>query len=259
MLSRLLFLLFILCSTLANAQQNSWGLTNTSNANLSFETFDPARGTWKAQSIYPNQSVNYSMSPGVTAGKFHIETKGRGFVEYQVLAGKKYTIGWNPAKDMWDMKFAPGYDAWHSPNSDNERNAGNAGNNRRDHARDNWQDNGNGNGNGNGGGGGERVRGDSAGVGASQHATSYKLSNASNEKLDFETLDLARGTWKKQDIFPNQTKAFTMSPGTSVGKIRIATDGRGFVEYDMRLGWSYQVLFDNRKGVWDVRTLQRGQ
>lgn len=269
MLIRLLFLLFVLpltlCPTLAHAQQASWGLTNTSNATLHFETLDPARGTWKGQTIHANQSVNYTMSPGVATGKFRIETAGRGFVEYQVLAGKKYTIGWDSNKDMWDMKFAPGYSANASPNRGNERYRGDDGDrdggrqnerdNRRDHARGDWQDGDAGNGHGH-----ERRRGDQRDapyVPPAPQYTTYKLQNTSNDTVNFETLDFARGTWKKQTLYPNQSLDFTMSPGTTVGKIRIGTDGRGFVEYDMRLGWSYKILFDSRKGVWDVQTVRR--
>ncbi len=266
MLSRPIFLLFALCSVLfsflsspaAYAQQASWGLTNTSSATLYFETLDPARGTWKRQTIYANQSVNYTMSPGVYHGKFRIETPRRGFVEYQVLADKKYTIVWNDQSDRWDMKFAPGYDAYRSPNSGNDR-AGQRDsgrqrgdewqeeqhNNRRGNARENTRDNGD-----------DNDQGETPYVRPPQY-TSYKLLNASNDAVSFETLDPARGTWRKQDMYPNQTKSFTMSPGISVSKIRIATDGRGFVEYDMRLGWSYKIVFDTRKGVWDIRTVQR--
>lgn len=214
MLTRLFCLLLALLPflpTTASAQQASWQLKNISNATLQFETFDPARGSWKQQSIYPNQVVNYTMSYGTTEGKFHINTKDRGFVEYRVLAGRSYTLGWDDNKGVWDLKFAAGSSA-----------------------------------------------GGNAAPAARPAQGSYQLFNSSDTQLSFETFDPARGTWKMQTLYPNETKTFTMSSTNVVGKIRIGTEGRGFVEYDMRNGWRYLVKWSNHKGVWDVRTVQQG-
>jgi hypothetical protein len=41
--------------------QSSWSLTNLSNQRLEFETFDPARGSWTKQAIYPNQRTSYTL------------------------------------------------------------------------------------------------------------------------------------------------------------------------------------------------------
>ena len=218
MLTRIFCLLLALMPLLplsASAQQASWQLKNISNATLQFETFDPARGTWKQQTIYPNQTVNYTMSYGVTEGKFHINTKDRGFVEYRVLAGRSYTLGWDRNKGVWDLKFAQGSSAKMpgnaAPDSDYRPRQG-----------------------------------------------SYQLYNASDADLTFETFEPARGTWKTQSVYSGETKTFTMSSATVVGKIRIATDGRGSVQYDVRNGWKYKLIWSHQKGVWDFRTVERG-
>lgn len=88
---------------------------------------------------------------------------------------------------------------------------------------------------------------------------SFELYNASSRQLKFDTLDFSRGTWKGQVINANQTKTYTFSAGTRTGKIRIATTGRGNVEYDTRAGWKYKILWDDNKGVWDVRTVSQGR
>lgn len=215
MLTRIFCLLLALLPLLpipASAQQASWQLKNISNATLQFETFDPARGSWKQQTIYPNQTVNYTMSYGTTEGKFHIDTKDRGFVEYRVLAGRSYTLGWDNNKGVWDLKFAAGSSAGNAPAQQQYR---------------------------------------------SQQG-SYQLYNASDTELAFETFDPARGTWKAQTVYPNENKTFTMSSTNVVGKIRIATEGRGAVEYDVRNGWKYKLIWSRHKGVWDFRTIERG-
>jgi len=49
----------------------------------------------------------------------------------------------------------------------------------------------------------------------------------------------------------------TFTSGTRTGKIRVATKGRGYVEYDVHAGWKYNLLWDATKGVWDFRTTLR--
>ena len=205
MLIRLLVCFALACAPLAALAQ-SWSVTNTSNQTLKFETFEPARGTWKAQTIYPNQPVSYTMA--ASTGKFRIATQNRGFVEYQVKAGGRYTLGWDQNKGVWDLKLAS--------------------------------------------------RAPAANVAPATAAAAYELKNSSNQTLNFETLDPARGTWKKQTAYPNENKSMTFSPGVRSGKIRIATQGRGYVEYDVHAGWKYNLVWDQGKGVWDFRTLSRG-
>ena len=72
-----------------------------------------------------------------------------------------------------------------------------------------------------------------------QQLASWSLHNRSNERIQFQTFDPARGTWKNQVSFPHQTTPYTMSPGVMAGKIRIATTNRGYVEYDVEAGGSY--------------------
>ena len=209
MFVRMLVCLAFILSPLSALAQASWGLTNISNQTLKFETFDPARGSWKEQTIYPNQPVNYTMSGG--EGKFRIATQNRGFVEYRVLAGRRYTLGWDTGKGVWDLKFAQGSSA-----------------------------------------------GPATAAPVVKAAAPYKLHNQSNQTLSFETLDPARGTWKSQSAYPNETKALTFAPGVKDGKIRVATPGRGYVEYDVHSGWKYTLLWNAAKGVWDLQTAERG-
>lgn len=207
MFVRVLVCLAFLWSPLSVLAQASWGLTNISNQTLKFDTFDPARGSWKMHTIYPNQPVNYTMSG--SEAKFRIATQNRGFVEYRVLAGQRYTLGWDNGEGVWDLKFAQGSAA-------------------------------------------------PANEVPLLQAAPYKLHNQSNQTLSFETLDPARGTWRSQSLYPNETKAFTFAPGIKDGKIRIVTPGRGYVEYDTHFGWKYSLLWDAVKGVWDLQIAERG-
>lgn len=208
MFVRMLVCLAFLWAPLSALAQASWGLTNISNQTLKFDTFDPARGSWKTQTIYPNQPVNYAMSG--SEAKFRIATQSRGFVEYRVLAGRRYTVGWENSKGIWDLKFAQGSSAAPSNTPPMVK------------------------------------------------AAAYQLYNQSNQTLSFQTMDSVRRTWMQQSVYPNETKAFTFSPGIKDGKIRVTTPGRGYVEYDVRSGWKYKILWNAGKGMWDLRTVQRG-
>jgi len=193
----------------AHAQQaGAWVLHNASNQTLSFDTLDPARGTWKAQQVYPNQDKTFYMSPGATGGKFRIATTGRGYVEYNVVAGGRYRVVFDRNKGVWDLRTdlppvnpPPGM--------------------------------------------------------APPAASAYELRNLSNQTISFDTLDPARGTWRPQTIMPNASKRMVWSSGSTGGKIRIATDGRGHVEYDLRAGMRYDIVWNPNKRVWDVRSAGR--
>jgi len=203
-----LLALAALFSTAALAQpSNAWVLHNASNQTLNFDTLDPARGTWRAQQVYPNQDKSFTLSPGVATAKFRISTSGRGYVEYDVVAGNRYRIVWDGKKGVWDL--------------------------RRD------------------------TPGNAANMPAGPVAGAYELRNTSNQTINFDTLDPARGTWRPQTIYPNTNKRMTWAAGSQAGKIRIATSNRGYVEYDLRAGHSYEIVWNPSKGVWDVRTAGR--
>lgn len=106
MFARLIVCLILAFASFGAQAQHRWTLTNISNQTLKFDTFDPARGSWMQQTIYPHQPATYTM--GGEAGKFRISTQGRGFVEYQVKTGGAYTLGWDAAKGVWDLKLASG-------------------------------------------------------------------------------------------------------------------------------------------------------
>lgn len=207
--SLFLSLFLSLFSFSAHAQTGmGWTVRNISNQTLDFETFSSDRGNWKKQQIFPNQSVKYSMTS--PTGKFRISTENRGFVEYQVKDGGSYTVGWDKAKGVWDMKMAAG------------------------------------------------AAGNSAPVNkALALPSAFEVHNKSNNLISFETLDPTRNTWVKQTINANEKKSLTLSPGVAMGKIRVSTENRGFVQYDVRPSWKYSLVWDAAKGVWDFRTVQK--
>jgi hypothetical protein len=92
---------------------------------------------------------------------------------------------------------------------------------------------------------------------AATNAT-WSLQNRTNEKLVFQTRESNSANWREQSAFPNENKSFHFSPGVTQGKIRIATQNRGHVEYDIRAGWRYSIIWDKNKSVWDFRTVQKG-
>jgi len=52
---RMFAILVLILMSLAALAQGSWKVTNISNQTLPFETFDPTRGSWRAQSAHPNE------------------------------------------------------------------------------------------------------------------------------------------------------------------------------------------------------------
>lgn len=210
---RMLFLLLAMLGAAAHAG-NAWTVTNISNQQLNFETFDPARGSWKAQSIRPNQRMSYTVSQGGMVAKFHIETPNRGYVEYNVNVDEEYTLGWSQSKGVWDLlrvaNAAPNRNMTNAPPPDRYAQRGPSG--------------------------------------------SYEIHNTSNRKISFDTYVESRGTWKTQSLYPNASESLTFSDGEQSGKIRITTEQRGYVVYDVRAGWKYNIVWDDSKGVWDVRT-----
>jgi hypothetical protein len=85
------------------------------------------------------------------------------------------------------------------------------------------------------------------------HGPAFVLSNASNARLVFETMDPARQTWKAQKLFPHQKRHYAIASGHTEGRLRIATTGRGQVVYTVRAGATYKLVWDAAKGVWDLR------
>ena len=210
-LVRLFAWLFIAAMPLLSwAQSSTWGLTNQSPNTLRFETLHPASQAWQPQVIEANKRMNYTFASGYTEGKFRIATPGRGFVEYRVRGGNQYTVGWDQAKGVWDLKLAsvanaPPPMAMQNPVA--------------------------------------------PGVGGT-----YRIRNTSNDTLQFETLDPARGTWKQQTAFPHQTTSFNFTSGATRGRIRIGTQGRGYKEYDVFVGGHYALTWNQAQSMWDFRS-----
>ncbi|HEY8359566.1 MAG TPA: hypothetical protein VIL30_19115 [Ramlibacter sp.] len=207
----LVCLAFLLAPVAALAQ--SWTLTNTSNEKLTFEIFEPARGSWGPQTIFPHQPIAYRMA--TPTGKFRIATQGRGYVEYTVAAGRQYTLGWDKNKGMWDFKTVT---------ADANATGGNRAPNQSQY-------------------------------GGAQVAGAWEMLNRSNETITFDVAE--GGNWRQLTVYPNENKSFALAPGVTQAKVRVSTQGRGYVMYDVRAGWKYSLLWDPRKSVWDMRTVYR--
>lgn len=213
-----------LASLSAMGQQPMYEIHNASDRSVTFFTMDPARGTWKAQQLLPRERKNLTWHSGASQGKIRIDTNGRGHVQYDVQAGHRYAVVWNDRKGVWDLA-SRGYmgqqgASMNTPPVSNH--------------------------------GGQRA----AGYGAppQRQLASWTLHNRSNQRIEFQTLDPARGTWKSQVSYPNQSTPYTMSPGVTSGKIRIATAERGYVEYDVQAGGAYSIVWNRQGQMWDVRT-----
>lgn len=86
----------------------------------------------------------------------------------------------------------------------------------------------------------------------------FELYNASNQMLNYETFDPSRGHWRPRTLGPGQVEYIAFRGGYNEGKIRVGTQGRGFVEYTVQEGRRYELVWDNNKRAWDVRRLRRG-
>lgn len=185
-------------------------IRNASNITLKFDTLDPARGTWRTWEIYPNQTREFRWENTARSGQVRIGTESRGYVQYTVHEGNRYSFVWDANKGVWDM-----------------RTTGKLG-----------------------------LGGQPAPVPSTAKAT-WVLENRNNQSLRFQTREPNDANWRDQSANPNETKSFYFSPGIRQGRIRISTENRGYVEYDIRAGWRYSMVWDQNKGVWDFRTLQR--
>jgi len=218
---------FALCGLPVAAQQPMYEIQNASDQPVTFFTMDPARGTWKTQQLQPHERKNLAWYSGAEQGKIRIGTDGRGHVQYDVQAGHKYAIVWNDRKGVWDLT-GRGHMAQQGAPMNTPPTANRGGQ-------------------------------DAVGYAAPQpQLASWSLHNRSNERIEFQTLDPARGTWKNQVSYPQQTTPYTMRPGVTSGKIRIATANRGYVEYDVQAGASYSIVWNQQSAMWDVRTRRNG-
>jgi len=218
--------MFALWGLPVSAQQPMYEIHNAGDQQVTFFTMDPARGTWKTQYLQPNERKNLVWHSGAYQGKIRIGTEGRGHVQYDVQAGHKYAIVWSERKGVWDIAsrgtMVQQGVSMNTPPASNH--------------------------------GGQRAVGYAA---TQQQLASWSLHNRSNERIEFQTLDPARGTWKNQVSFPHQTSPYTMTPGVTSGKIRIATTNRGYVEYDVHAGGNYSIVWNRQSEMWDVRTRRR--
>lgn len=215
----------------ATAQQPMYEIQNASNQQVTFFTMDPARGTWKEQHLQPNERKTLTWQSGATEGKIRVGTEGRGHVQYDVRAGHRYAIQWSDQKGVWDVA-GRGFLAQQAAPANTPPMAHQNGM--------------------------QRAVGYGGGQSPQQQLASWSLHNRSNERIEFQTFDPARGTWKNQVSFPHQTTPYTLSPGVTMGKIRIATTNRGYVEYDVQAGGAYNIIWNRNSDMWDVRTRRDG-
>jgi hypothetical protein len=223
----LLAALMLVCAGAVSAPPPMYEIHNASDRVVSFYTMDPARGTWKLQQLRPSERRELAWHSGATAGRLRIGTEGRGHVQYDVYAGQRYAIVWNARKGVWDLS-GRGHlarqgppDAAPAAHSDGMRRPAGCG-------------------------------------GGQPRQASWILHNRSNERIEFETLDPARGTWRSQVSYPHQSTPYTMSPGAGSGKIRIATTDRGYVEYDVHAGGAYSILWNRHTAMWELRNGRQG-
>lgn len=198
---------------LAALSVSSWAyyeIRNASNITLKFDTLDPVRGTWRTWEIYPNQTREFRWENSARSGSVRIGTENRGYVQYTVHEGNRYSFVWDANKGVWDMRTT-----------------------------------------------GRLGLGGVPPAAPSTVKAIWTLENRTNESLRFQTREPNDTTWRDQSAFPNETKSFHFSPGVRQGRIRVGTQNRGYVEYDIRAGWRYSMVWDKNKGVWDFRTLQR--
>lgn len=96
--------LFLLPVSQAAAQTPTYKVFNDTNVVLNFQTLDPARGTWKDQSLDPHQQKTFNMMSGNPIGKIRIATPKNGYNEYKIGAGGVYRLTWSQQKQMWDIR-----------------------------------------------------------------------------------------------------------------------------------------------------------
>lgn len=226
-----LLLGFILPGSAGADPQARYEVVNQADIALQFATMDPARGTWKNQVIEPGQRRSFIWASGADQGRVRIGTEGRGYVEYDVHTNKRYSIVWDGRKGMWDFRTT-------GTLGGRPQHAGAGGY----QAQGAWNS-----------GNGAPGQYAPTQVGTGQPRPSWTLFNRSNERLEFQTLDYTRGTWRDQVTHPHQQTSYSFGPGQSAGKVRIATTNRGYVEYDVHAGQSYTIIWDKRKGMWDFR------
>lgn len=231
LVTRTLLLAALLVPGLAAADSPRYVVVNETDKTLNFSTLDPARGTWRQQTIAPGQRRSFVWASGAEQGKVRIRTDGRGYVQYDIHANQRYAIVWDSRKGVWDFRSRGPLGAQRASNDGYRSNANYGG----------GQSNRYGN-------GGRRT--------ASENV--WTLFNRSNERLEFQTFDYARGSWRNQVSHPHQRTSYRMGGNYTQGKVRISTRNRGYVEYDVHAGGSYTLVWDRNKGMWDFRTRSGG-
>lgn len=232
---RVVLLLLALAPAIAAADgQSRYELFNDTDEVLNFSTMDPARGTWKPQTIQPGQRRAFIWASGSDRGKIRIGTHGRGYVEYDIYVGKRYAVVWDARKGVWDFRdsgrlaassrYADGV----PPGNDSPRAT---------HAHQ---------------------RTASTQNAAGYPVASFSLFNRSNERLEFQTYDPAIGRWTNHVTHPHQRTSYSIGGGYAAGKVRVATRNRGYFEYDVHAGGHYTLVWDKQKGMWDFRRSSNG-
>ena len=99
-----LFAVLVIASLkLAYAELPAYSIYNDTATTLYFDTMDPARGSWRNQSVNPHQNKKFTINSGLTSAKIRIGTPARGYNEYTLGTGGVYRLTWSDAKQMWDV------------------------------------------------------------------------------------------------------------------------------------------------------------
>ncbi len=81
----------------------------------------------------------------------------------------------------------------------------------------------------------------------------YELRNDADQALTFETFDWRRNEWHVHTIQAHENRPVGWHSASGIGRIRISTSGRGYVEYQVHAGARYTMRWSNREGRWDLR------
>jgi hypothetical protein len=88
---------------------------------------------------------------------------------------------------------------------------------------------------------------------------SYSLFNDTNDLVVVRTFLASRGSWINHNLTPHQNQTLTLPSNEPYGKVRVDTQGKGYVEYDVSTGNAYRIYFNPNKQVLDLTPARQSQ